>query len=83
MPMTLWEARNTRRLTKREIKWIMRGILLGIGAVHAKRMVFSDLKMENVGVGGFDAANPNPNVHEIIVRLMDLGSSTGFFLVGL
>ncbi|TQN71775.1 Mitogen-activated protein kinase 8 [Colletotrichum shisoi] len=74
MPMTLWEARNTRRLTKREIKWIMRGILLGIGAVHAKRMVFSDLKMENVGVGGFDAANPNPNVHEIIVRLMDLGS---------
>ncbi|CCF35287.1 hypothetical protein CH063_07107 [Colletotrichum higginsianum] len=41
MPMTLWEARNTRRLTKREIKWIMRGILLGIGAVHAKRMVFS------------------------------------------
>jgi hypothetical protein len=74
MSTTLWEARNMRPLTKEEIKWVMRGVLLGIATVHIKGMVYTDLKMENVGVGGFDAAKPDANMREIIVRLLDLGS---------
>lgn len=74
MPTTLWEARNMRPLTQQEIKWVMKGVLLGIATVHSKGMVFTDSKMENVGVGGFDATKPNANIREIIVRLLDLGS---------
>ncbi|KAK5628457.1 hypothetical protein RRF57_004172 [Xylaria bambusicola] len=33
-----------------------------------------DLKMENVGITGFDNKKPNENIREIIVRLADCGS---------
>jgi protein kinase len=36
---SLWEARNARRFTKEEVKWIMKGILLGIFTVHMKGLV--------------------------------------------
>jgi hypothetical protein len=35
-----------------------------------------DLKMENVGLSGFDSERPNDNAREIKVRLADLGSGT-------
>ncbi|KAJ2984385.1 hypothetical protein NUW58_g6089 [Xylaria curta] len=57
---TLWDARHTRPMTTSEIKWIMEGILY--------------LKMENVGITGFDNDKPNKNIREIIVRIADCGS---------
>ena len=39
MPITLWEARNTRPLTRQEIKWVMKGVLLDIAMVHVKGLV--------------------------------------------
>lgn len=38
---SLWEARNARRFTKEEVKWIMKGILLGIFTVHTKGLVYT------------------------------------------
>lgn len=40
----------------------------------------ADLKMENIGVSGFDNEKPNHDHREIIVRLADLGSSTSLSL---
>lgn len=37
----LWEARYARLFTAKEIKWIMKGILLGIFTVHMKGMVYT------------------------------------------
>ncbi|KAL2024451.1 hypothetical protein VTK56DRAFT_8262 [Thermocarpiscus australiensis] len=71
---TLWDARTTRSLSAREIKWIMKGCLLGIMTVHRKGLVYTDLKMENVIARGFDNENGNNNHRDIIVRLADLGS---------
>ncbi|KAI1170679.1 kinase-like domain-containing protein [Nemania sp. FL0916] len=71
---TLWEARCTRPMTTTEIKWIMEGVLLGIGTFHTRRLVYTDLKMENVGISGFDDEKPNENVREIIVRIADCGT---------
>ncbi|PYI07207.1 kinase-like protein [Aspergillus sclerotiicarbonarius CBS 121057] len=36
---TLWDARNTRAFTIQEIKWIMKGVLLGVFTVHMKGLV--------------------------------------------
>ncbi|KAK4241399.1 protein kinase [Achaetomium macrosporum] len=71
---TLWDARKTRPLTMQEIKWIMKGCLLGIMTVHRNGLVYTDLKMENVGVSGFDNEKPNDDPRQIKVRLADLGS---------
>ncbi|KAI8945430.1 kinase-like domain-containing protein [Xylaria longipes] len=71
---TLWEARNARPMTTSEIKWIMEGVLLGLQTVHQKGLVYTDLKMENVGITGFDNDKPNENIREIIVRIADCGS---------
>ncbi|KAL1851584.1 hypothetical protein Plec18170_006404 [Paecilomyces lecythidis] len=64
---TLWEARNARPFTMNEIKWIMKGILLGIFTVHLKGLVYTDLKMENIALGGFDYSKPNENVRDLIL----------------
>ncbi|KAF2964584.1 hypothetical protein GQX73_g8984 [Xylaria multiplex] len=58
--LTLWDARNVRPMTTPEIKWIMEGVLY--------------LKMENIGITGFDNNKPNGNIREIIVRIADCGS---------
>ncbi|KAJ9195966.1 hypothetical protein DTO164E3_6504 [Paecilomyces variotii] len=71
---SLWEARNARPFTTKEIKWVMKGILLGIFTVHMKGLVYTDLKMENIALGGFDRSKPNGNVRDLIVRLADCGA---------
>ncbi|KAI1276325.1 kinase-like domain-containing protein [Xylaria sp. FL0933] len=71
---TLWQARNARPMTTSEIKWIMEGVLLGIQTIHRRGLVHTDLKMENIGITGFDNDKPNENVREIIVRIVDCGS---------
>ncbi|GKZ28934.1 hypothetical protein AbraIFM66950_001892 [Aspergillus brasiliensis] len=71
---SLWDARNARSFTAKEIKWIMKGILLGIFTVHMKGLFYTDLKMENVVLGGFDSSKPNEDVRDLIVRLADCGS---------
>ncbi|KKZ66080.1 hypothetical protein EMCG_08145 [[Emmonsia] crescens] len=38
---SLWEARNARPFTTKEIKWIMKGVLLGIFTVHMKGLVYT------------------------------------------
>jgi hypothetical protein len=38
---TLWTARNRRRLTGDEIKWIMKAVILGLLTVHHKGYVYS------------------------------------------
>lgn len=100
---TLWDARNARRMTAAEIKWIMAGVLLGLQTIHRRGLVHTglfpqtrylsssqvsaanghladlhieqDLKMENVGLSGFDNEKPNLDTREIIVRMADCGSS--------
>ncbi|GCB28250.1 hypothetical protein AAWM_11135 [Aspergillus awamori] len=64
---SLWDARNVRPFTTKEIKWIMNGVLLGIFTVHMKGLVYTDLKMENVALGGFDPSKPNENVRDLIL----------------
>ncbi|KAK2768252.1 hypothetical protein FQN54_000104 [Arachnomyces sp. PD_36] len=71
---SLWEARNARSFTIKEIKWIMKGVILGLFTVHMKGLVYTDLKMENVALGGFDRSKPNENVRDLIVRLADCGA---------
>ncbi|QKX61001.1 uncharacterized protein TRUGW13939_08147 [Talaromyces rugulosus] len=38
---SLWDARNARPFTTKEIKWIVKGILLGIFTVHTKGLVYT------------------------------------------
>jgi hypothetical protein len=40
---TMWDARTTRPFSTREIKWIMKGVLLGILTVHRKGLVYTGL----------------------------------------
>lgn len=96
---TLWEARHARPMTTAEIKWIMEGVMLGLGTIYRRGLVhtgrshtrllkrdgekkkkqltpanfghWTDLKMENVGITGFDDERPNLNTRDIIVRLAD------------
>lgn len=38
---TLWDARWSRPLTKAEIKWTMKAVLLGIWTIHRKGLVYT------------------------------------------
>lgn len=38
---SLWDARNTRSFTTKEIKLVMKGILLGVCTVHMKGLVYT------------------------------------------
>ncbi|PYH71211.1 uncharacterized protein BO88DRAFT_423961 [Aspergillus vadensis CBS 113365] len=38
---SLWDARDSRPFTTNEIKWIMKGVLLGIYTVHFKGLVYT------------------------------------------
>lgn len=40
---TLWDARNTRHMTTEEIKWIMEGVMLGLGTIHRRGLVHAGL----------------------------------------
>ncbi|RDH17078.1 hypothetical protein M747DRAFT_356986 [Aspergillus niger ATCC 13496] len=48
---SLWDARNVRPFTTKEIKWIMKGVLLGIFTVHMKGLVYTDLKSRMLHLG--------------------------------
>lgn len=40
-PDSLWEVRNARPFTAAEIKWVMKGVLLGLLTVHMKGLVYT------------------------------------------
>lgn len=42
---SLWEARNARPFTAKEIKWIMKGVLLGLVTIHMKGFVYTGKKV--------------------------------------
>lgn len=70
---TLWQARTKRPLSRLEIVAIMKGVLEALRDIHAKGLVYSDLKMENVMVNGFD---PQAQSHGscLTIKLGDLGT---------
>ena len=55
---TLWSARAERPFALREIKRITRDALIGLRDVHARGLVYADLKMQNIMLDGFDADRP-------------------------
>lgn len=69
---TLWHARTKRPFSKAEIKAIARAILQGLLEVHAKGLVYVDLKMQNVMLDGFDSDTAGDGV-PLISKLGDLG----------
>ncbi|KAK5125015.1 hypothetical protein LTR85_001206 [Meristemomyces frigidus] len=71
---TLWTARTRRAFTSKEIKWIMKAVILAVWTIHRKGLVYSDLKTENVLISGFRDEHPGP-IREIIVRLADCGAT--------
>ncbi|RHZ60779.1 hypothetical protein CDV55_105558 [Aspergillus turcosus] len=75
---TLWSARTRRPLTTREIKHIMKLVLLGLREIHEKGLVYCDFKMENVVLNGLNDTDPATDDVEIPLRinvkLADLGS---------
>lgn len=70
---TLWQARARRPLARLEIVAIMKGILEALKDVHANGLVYSDLKMENVMVNGFDSQTESDGSC-LNVKLGDLGT---------
>lgn len=60
---TLWEARHARPMTTAEIKWIMEGVMLGLGTIHRRGLVHTGrshprlLKCEGGGGGQLTPAN--------------------------
>jgi protein kinase len=38
---TLWDVRNTRQLSSKEIKWIMKAVLLALWTIHREGLVYS------------------------------------------
>lgn len=71
--MTLWQARTKRPLSRGEIVAIIKGILQGLAEIHAKGMVYGDLKMENVMLSGFDVNTPGDG-SSLEVKIGDLGT---------
>ena len=73
---TLWTARTKRPFTKAEIDSIAEDMLIGLRDVHAKGLVYADLKMQNVMLNGFDTVVTNgtgSNIKKLETRLGDLG----------
>nr|POF12761.1 mitogen-activated protein kinase hog1 [Quercus suber] len=73
---TLWAARSKRPFTKGEVRAVARSILYGLTEVHAKGLVYADLKMQNIMVSGFDADTPGDGSN-IVTKLGDLGIVMG------
>lgn len=71
--MTLWQARTKRPLSRGEIVAVVRGILQGLEEIHAKGLVYGDLKMENVMISGFDIDKPGDGSN-LEVKIGDLGT---------
>ncbi|KAK4614861.1 Serine/threonine-protein kinase US3 [Fulvia fulva] len=69
---TVWMARKKRPFTRSEIFAIVRGLLESLRDVHAKGLVYSDIKMPNIMLGGFENNNPSDG-SDLTVKLGDLG----------
>ncbi|RMZ69730.1 serine threonine kinase [Pyrenophora seminiperda CCB06] len=72
---TLWDARRERQFSDVELKGIMSSALSGLRDVHARDLVYADLKMQNILLSGFtstpsSATMTNP---QITAKLGDLG----------
>ncbi|KAE8163735.1 kinase-like domain-containing protein [Aspergillus tamarii] len=69
---SLWSARLRRPFSLGEIRSVMRSVAIGLGIIHCKNLVHTDIKMENILVTGFD--NDTPSDGEILVtKIADLG----------
>ncbi|KAK6826860.1 hypothetical protein RU639_004595 [Aspergillus parasiticus] len=69
---SLWSARLRRPFSLGEIRSVMRSVAIGLGVIHCKNLVHTDLKMENILVTGFD--NDMPGDGEVLVtKIADLG----------
>ncbi|PGH31044.1 serine/threonine protein kinase [[Emmonsia] crescens] len=69
---SLWDARMTRPLSTGEIRSVMRGVLFGLGTIHTQGYVYTDLKMENILVGGFENEKPGSG-EALVTKIADLG----------
>ncbi|KAK2814071.1 hypothetical protein FQN50_000475 [Emmonsiellopsis sp. PD_5] len=74
---SLWDSRMTRPLSTGEIRSVMRGVLFGLGTIHTQGYVYTDLKMENILVGGFDNEKPGSG-EGLVTKIADLGMSMVF-----
>ncbi|GAB7360758.1 hypothetical protein MBLNU230_g0632t1 [Neophaeotheca triangularis] len=72
---TLWTARTKRPLTKPELRHITKTTLLALRDIHAKDLVYADLKMQNIMLNNFSpsTAPSDPSTPNISVKLGDLG----------
>ncbi|GAB7349498.1 hypothetical protein MBLNU459_g0208t1 [Dothideomycetes sp. NU459] len=70
---TLWSARAKRPFTTAEVKSVTKDALVGLADVHARGLVYADLKMQNIMVDGFDADAPTDDPSHLTATLGDLG----------
>ncbi|KEQ93751.1 hypothetical protein AUEXF2481DRAFT_300190 [Aureobasidium subglaciale EXF-2481] len=69
---TLWIARTKRPMSLAEIKTVAKDVLIGLRDVHAKGLVYADLKPQNIMVDGFSAESEEKDDH-LKATLGDLG----------
>ncbi|KAF2433850.1 kinase-like protein [Tothia fuscella] len=71
---TLSRVRTERPLSDGEIEILMRGVLLGLGEIHKRGLVYADLKMDNILVNGFrGSVEETARVFLLEAKLGDLG----------
>lgn len=70
---TVWLARIKRPFSQQEIVAIIKGVLEGLREIHSRGLVYGDLKMENIMLGGFDADNVSDG-SQWTIKLGDLGT---------
>ena len=70
---TLWTARTKRPFTSAELKTVCKATLVGLADVHARGLVYADLKMQNIMLDGFNVNDPAKEVNAPVAKLGDLG----------
>ncbi|KAK2762324.1 hypothetical protein FQN54_001334 [Arachnomyces sp. PD_36] len=68
---SLWDARMRRPFSSGEIRSVMKAVLLGLGTIHTQKLVYTDLKMENILVSGFDNEMPGSG-KGLVTKIADL-----------
>ncbi|KAK5144773.1 hypothetical protein LTR04_001475 [Oleoguttula sp. CCFEE 6159] len=68
---TVWTARAKRPFTAAELKSVTRSTLVGLRDIHAKGLVYADLKMENILINGFNVTSEDSS--SLVTKLGDLG----------
>ncbi|KAF3482875.1 uncharacterized protein GIQ15_02199 [Arthroderma uncinatum] len=69
---SLWTARLRRPFSLGEIRSVMRSIAIGLSTIHHNNVVYTDLKMENVLVSGFNNETAGSGEH-LVTKIADLG----------